>query len=574
MKDRRILGFIAAATLFCVAGRSDAEEQIPQLPSRDSGHPESSVAGELELLKRRIEELETAKRAHEDAARKLNQRLKELETAKMAHERATSMLKRRLEDLEAAKIARKDATREDATRTLKQQVEELEKAKLAHEDATRTIIRQSFAERGSSINDYVDFSGSLEAGAFRSEDFAGVRESNITFDTADLDFKIRVSDWVSGSLIIDYESGSESVALTTRGDEALVDRINVREGLITLGDTERFPLFGRAGRAVVPFGISTGDPVTSTLSLIDPLTIEAFETREDFFMFGFEGPTPPPPPPLAATPTPTPALVRPLLLRPLVRKLSTYLCSYLSCYPPPPKPTPPYIPPTSLPPFTAAVYFYNGDTFDVGGDHIEHMGATLGYQTKGTFSRGRIPWSIDVDVDANSSVFDSNFLAFEYRPFLDQIRFEPGMAAHLKSNLGPVALIVEWNRAIDDATFTDDLGQAFSIRPGAWQVQFAYQFDSNPSVMEIGAQGTYFVLGYSESQELAGVTRLLGDPLMPTPMRIGSAPQKRLSVGGGEWVLDGLRVAVEYSHAWDYSIAEGGTGNSAAGMFMQLTYEW
>ncbi|MGH7480176.1 MAG: hypothetical protein ACREJ8_11425 [Candidatus Methylomirabilales bacterium] len=523
--------------------------------------------------------METAKRAHEDAARKLNQRLQELETAKMAHERATSMLKRRLADLEAAKIVRKDAThedaiREDATRRLKQRVEELEKAKLAHEDATRTIIRQSFAERGSSINDYVDFSGSLEAGAFRSEDFAGVRESNITFDTADLDFKIRVSDWVSGSLIIDYESGSESVALTTRGDQALVDRINVREGLITLGNTERFPLFGRAGRAVVPFGISTGDPVTSSLTLIDPLTIEAFETREDFFMFGFEGPTPPPPPPLAATPTPTPALVRPLLLRPLVRKFSSWLCSSLSCYPPPPKPVPPYIPPTSLPPFTAAVYFYNGDTFDVGGDHIEHMGATLGYQTKGMFSRGRIPWSIDFDVDVNNSVFDSNFLAFEYQPFLNQIGFVPGMAAHLKSNLGPVALIVEWNRAIDDAAFTDDLGQASSIRPGAWQVQFAYQFDSNPSVVEIGAQGTYFVVGYSESQELAGVTRLLGDPLMPTPIRIGSAPEKRLSVGGGEWVLDGLRVALEYFHNWDYSIAEGGTGNSADGMFMQLTYEW
>ncbi len=575
MKDCRILGFIAAATLFCVAGRSDAEEQIPQPSSRDSGHPESSIAGELELLKQRIEELETAKRAHEDAARTLNQRLKELETAKMAHERATGILKQRLEGLEAAKIVRDDAIPEDATRTFKQRIEELEKAKIAHEDATRTIIRQSFAERASSINDYVDFSGSLEALAFRSEDLlSGVRESNILFDTADLDFKVRVSDWASGSLVLSHEPGTESVAFTSRGDEAFVDRINVREGLITLGNTERFPLFGRAGRAVVPFGISTGDPVTSTLSLIDPLTIEAFETLEDFIMLGFEGPTPSPPPPLAATPTPTPALVRPLLLRPLVRGLSTWLCAYISCYPPPPKPVPPAIPPTSLPPFTAAVYFYNGDTFDVGGDHIEHMGATLGYQTKGRFSRGRIPWSIDFDVDVNSSVFDSNFLAFEYRPFLDQIGFVPGMAAHLKSNIGPIALIVEWNRAIDDAAFTDDLGQAFSIRPGAWQVQFAYQFDSNPSVVEIGAQGTYFVLGYSESQELAGVTRLLGDPLMPTPIRTGFVPEKRLSAGVGEWVLDGLRVALEYSHNWDYSIGEGGTGKSADGMFMQLTYEW
>jgi hypothetical protein len=198
----------------------------------------------------------------------------------------------------------------------------------------------------------------------------------------------------------------------------------------------------------------------------------------------------------------------------------------------------------------------------------------LGYRTKGMFSRQRIPWSIDFDVDYNSSVFDSLFLEFEYRHFLDQIGYVPGMAAHVKSSLGPIALVLEWNGAINDATFTDDLGQAFNIRPGAWQVNFAYQFDWNPSVEFIGAQGTYFVMGYSESQNLAGVTRLIGDPLTPTSSRVGFVPKRRLSVGVGEWVLDSLRVAVEYFHAVDYAIAEGGTGNSADGIFMQLTYQW
>ncbi len=45
-------------------------------------------------------------------------------------------------------------------------------------------------------------------------------------------------------------------------------------------------------------------------------------------------------------------------------------------------------------------------------------------------------------------------------------------------------------------------------------------------------------------------------------------------MGFGEWVLDGARVAVEYSHIVDYSEEEGGTGKSADGVFMQLTYEW
>jgi hypothetical protein len=81
-------------------------------------------------------------------------------------------------------------------------------------------------------------------------------------------------------------------------------------------------------------------------------------------------------------------------------------------------------------------------------------------------------------------------------------------------------------------------------------------------------------MSYSESYDLAGVTDFVGDPLAPTPLRVGFVPERRFSVGVGEWVLDGLRVAVEYSHAVDYDVSEGGTGNSANGFFWQMTYEW
>src|SRR6185295_2716054 len=120
-----------------------------------------------------------------------------------------------------------------------------------------------------------------------------------------------------------------------------------------------------------------------------------------------------------------------------------------------------------------------------------------GYRTKGVVERWCYPWTLDVDVDFNSSVFNSKFLRFEYRNFLDQIGSVPGMAAHIKSSLGPVALVLEWNAAIDNASFTDDLGQPVDIRPEAWQIQVAYQFDWNPSVEIIGKQGTYVAVGYS-----------------------------------------------------------------------------
>jgi hypothetical protein len=263
-----------------------------------------------------------------------------------------------------------------------------------------------------------------------------------------------------------------------------------------------------------------------------------------------------------------------LFFGPVVRCAATHVCDYCGPYAAKEK-LPPYIPPPCDPPFNGAIYFYNGDTIEdfADEDQIEHIGGTLGYRRRGNFGRYGTPWTIDCDVDVNSSVFDSDFLQFEYRHFLDQIGYVPGMAAHVKTSYGPVGFIVEWNGAISEADFIDDAGNPISIRPSAWQVSLAYQFDWNPYVEVIGAQGTYLAVGYSESEELAGVTRIF-DPLVPVPTRVGFVPERRFSVGVGEWVLPNLRVALEWSHVIDYDEADGGTGNSANGYFWQMTYEW
>jgi hypothetical protein len=45
-------------------------------------------------------------------------------------------------------------------------------------------------------------------------------------------------------------------------------------------------------------------------------------------------------------------------------------------------------------------------------------------------------------------------------------------------------------------------------------------------------------------------------------------------VGAGEWILDNLRLAVEYSYEQDYAPGEGGTGKSAHGFYSQFTFVW
>lgn len=52
----------------------------------------------------------------------------------------------------------------------------------------------------------------------------------------------------------------------------------------------------------------------------------------------------------------------------------------------------------------------------------------------------------------------------------------------------------------------DDAGAPVGIRRAAWQLPLGYQFDWNPWVQEIGAQGTFAGIGCSQSCDLAAVS--------------------------------------------------------------------
>jgi len=93
------------------------------------------------------------------------------------------------------------------------------------------------------------------------------------------------------------------------------------------------------------------------------------------------------------------------------------------------------------------------------------------------------------------------------RPFASEVGLVPGVTASLKSTLGPLSLVGEWNGAIGTATFTDDARSRISISPGAWQVSLGYQLDWNPWMEAIGAHGTYLAMSYSESRDFSGVRR-------------------------------------------------------------------
>ncbi len=537
--------------------------------------PSYAVAAESEEkadLRRMLRELQAQNRV-------LSRRLGALERAQAVaaaqpteHARAqrtkpaTSTAAKSAPELEQpGEAARLPEPRDTTKLGLEQRVKALETGRAAQEDATRQIIGDSLSKTGSKINSVLALSGAIEVKASRSRDFNGSTTDKLVLSTAELDFDIKLSDWLKGSLVLGYESGTSPISPTTTVTTPGVERVTIDRAHVLIGDVTRFPISARVGREVLPFGTSTGVARLDTLSINTPLTTEVFENRQTTAGLEFALPTPPlkPLPPAVVIPR-----VRPLVVAPLADSFMRGLG-----YKPLPQrvfPPAPVRPPVNLPPFYGSFMVYKGsETVMPGETRLQDFNASLGYRTSGDCGRPYealqsslvCPWQIDFHVDYNSSVFNSKFLEASYRPFLNQIGRVPGVAASAKGSFGPFALVGEINTATRDVRFLDALGTLNNITPMTWQVSVAYQFDWNPWVVEIGQQGTYVSVAYSGSKDMAGVTDLVNG----VPTRIGFVPRHRLSVTGGEWVMDGLRLAVEYSANWDYSQTAGGTGQVTHG---------
>lgn len=458
---------------------------------------------------------------------------------------------------------------------LKQRVDELEQGRAAQEDATRLIIQDAMTSVGSNINESVALGGTLEVASAWTRDFDGSSAGDIVLNTAELDLEIVLNDWVLGGMVLEYDDGKDVSFISTSGFEESVERFNLDTAFIQLGNPQRFPPYLIAGRIVLPFGISTGNPVADVLTIEDPLTISGFEQRQVAVGFGMAWPTP--------APAPQEPVVIPPILPQVIAPAWSKLLAALGTEPPktyPAAPTPVLLPPQP-PTWNVGIYSYNGDTFDryqSGWRPDDQIDATVGYRTAGHCGKpyeeltqwSFCPWTVDIDVDYNSSVFDSRFLRVGYRQWLGDIGFVPGMAASLKTTFGPISLIGEWNGAVGSATFQDDAGVDRRISPSAWQASLGYQLDWNPWMEAVGAQGTYLALSYSESRDFQGVQRLIGDELT----RVGYLPKRRLQIGAGEWFMEGVKLAVEFSRDWDYPQSRGGTGRAVNGVFTSLTYVW
>ena len=473
--------------------------------------------------------------------------------------------------LSPATVAAQDRTPSDSTAAgsaekieeLEKRIRDLEATRAAQEEATRSIIRQTIDQSTSRINNVASFGGVFEVLAGRTKDFTQVWEPVMKLNGIEFVFEVQTSEWTLGNFVIQYADGQDQLFATTIGTSAGVARFDIDTGWLTIGNTQNFPLYTTFGRMILPFGISTGDPVADVPTISNPLTVEGFEMREDAILIGVGLPTPPTTPTVTVLAAPP---VKPKALRPLFGGLA-HLLGYR---PPPPVRTEPAVVErvTPPPPLSLGFVWYRGNTVaekNPSGAWYPglHYGATAGFRTTGTTA-------FDFNVDYNSSIFDAEFFETEYSGFLDEIGLVPGMAASLKAKMGPVGLVTEWNGSVKQATFQDDLDRFHTVSPRAWQVGMIYQLGWNSGVESLGAQGTYVAVDYSRTLDMEGAASI---PVSET-LRVGALPMERLLLSVGEWVLDGVRVQLEYSHIKDYPTSVFGTGRTAQAWFGMITYDW
>jgi len=143
---------------------------------------------------------------------------------------------------------------------------ELERNKTVIEEE---VTRQIKEKQGPGINEFVSLSGSIEGDYKLGKDFSGTHSSEFVLDTVELIMDIKVTEWATGKIVVDYNGDDE-------------DRLYIDEAHITLGKTETFPFFLTGGKIYAPFGDF------STNMIQDPLPLTVGEIIEKGAIAGFE----------------------------------------------------------------------------------------------------------------------------------------------------------------------------------------------------------------------------------------------------------------------------------------------
>ena len=179
-----------------------------------------------------------------------------------------------------------------------------------------------------------------------------------------------------------------------------------------------------------------------------------------------------------------------------------------------------------------ALYIFNGDKDEDGKDKLVNYGARLAVGNE-IFSVG---------LDYLSNLADSDGLQdnnFGYATGADVV---DGASVYGSINTGTVTIMAEHLSALDDFS-----GVGNGSEPSASQFELA-----------VTTGNFTYALSYQQTDESVFI----------------DLPEERLSVGFSTEILDGISLGAQFQQDEDYSVADGGSGNTTNAAVLQLAAEF
>ena len=194
--------------------------------------------------------------------------------------------------------------------------------------------------------------------------------------------------------------------------------------------------------------------------------------------------------------------------------------------------------------FYAGAYAFNGDINEIGDDEeIECFGFNVGY----AFENDN--FSLDIGAGWINNIGDSDVLTDALPGEIDD--YVDGVTAHAIFSIQGFTLIGEYLAANDEFELGELDFDGDGAEPESWNIEAGYTF-------EVAGHETTLALAYQGTDE-ALVLELPEERYMGT-----------ISVG----LVEGLSLALEYAHDEDYDKSDGGTGDEADTVTVQLALEF
>ncbi len=213
-----------------------------------------------------------------------------------------------------------------------------------------------------------------------------------------------------------------------------------------------------------------------------------------------------------------------------------------------------------------SVFVFNGETQDSTEEKIDQYGLNIGYALESE------SFGVDVGMSYINNMGDTDYI----RGFKEDLdgnkdngdeyffgtdpgyKYVDGMGVHLVLNTGPFSFFGEYLTALDK--FNAKNGSAlYGKEPSAWNIELAY-------VLNLAGKEMTMALGYQGSDEAALAIRGDGGST--------SIPEARYLLGLSMGIYENTKLSLEYSHDRDYDKKDGGTGENADNLTLQVAVEF